>query len=215
MAAAGLWTTPTDLAKWAIALARADNGEESPLMSTASARTMLNPGLGQWGIGIGVEGTGDDRRFDHGGDDWGFKANLVAWPRGERAIVGMANGDDGAEVITELTQAVARAYAWKGVEPRVVEPAALTPDQAREVAGSYGHVATVTVATVTVAAAGVLHVAHVAYAGVTSELIPLGGDRFLAITGGGVLPIRFTRAADGKIASLVSALGTFARDPSA
>ena len=38
MAAAGLWTTPTDLAKWAIALSRAYNGQASPLMPAASAR---------------------------------------------------------------------------------------------------------------------------------------------------------------------------------
>jgi len=205
MAAAGLWTTPTDLAKWAIALARAYNGEESPLMSTASARTMLTPGLGHWGIGIEVQGAGDDLLFEHGGDDWGFKANLVAWPKGERAIVAMANGDGGAEVIAELTQAVAREYGWKGVEPQVIEAVTLTPEQMRELAGSYGHFMRVTVD------AGAL---HVNYAGVTAELIPLGGDKFLTLNGGGGMPISFKRGADGKIASLVSALGqTFARDP--
>jgi CubicO group peptidase (beta-lactamase class C family) len=205
MAAAGLWTTPTDLAKWAVALARAYNGEASPLMSTASARTMLTPGLGHWGIGIEVQGAGDDLRFDHGGDDWGFKANLVAWPKGERAIVGMANGDGGAEVIAELTEAVAREYGWKGVEPVMIEAVTLTPEQMREVAGSYGHFARVSVD------AGAL---HVSYGGVATEMIALGGDKFLALNGGGAVPIRFNRGADGKIASLVSALGqTFARDP--
>lgn len=205
MAAAGLWTTPTDLAKWAIGLARAYDGEPSPLMSTASARTMLTPGLGHWGIGIEVQGAGDDLRFEHGGDDWGFKANLVAWPVGERAITVMANGDGGAQVIAELTQAVAREYGWKGEEPQVIEAATLTPDQMQEVVGGYGHVARVTLD------GGVL---HVSYLGLTTELIPLGDDRFAAPIGADVVRISFNRGADGKIASLSSSLGqTFARDP--
>ena len=204
MAAAGLWTTPSDLANWAIALERAYNGEPSPLMSTASARTMLTPGLGHWGIGIEVQGAGDDLRFDHGGDDWGFKANLVAWPKGERAIVGMANGDGGAEIIAELTQAVARAYGWKGEEAQVIEAVTLTPDRMQEVVGGYGHLVTVT------ANAGAL---QATYAGVTAELIPLGGDKFAALSGGGVVAVDLNRGADGNIVSLTALGQTFARDP--
>jgi CubicO group peptidase (beta-lactamase class C family) len=203
MAAAGLWTTPTDLAKWAIALAQAYNGEQSPLMSTSSARTMLTPGLSHWGIGIEVQGEGDDLRFQHGGDDWGFKANLVAWPKGERAIVAMANGDGGAEVIAELTQAAAREYGWKGVEARVIDAVTLTPQQMNEVTGSYGHQVKVAVEGGSLTSS---------YAGATAELIPVGADKFLALAGDGI-PISFKRGPDGKVASL-SALGqVLARDP--
>lgn len=204
MAAAGLWSTPTDLAKWAIALARAYDGDESPLMAAPSARTMLAPGLGRWGIGIEVQGVGDDLRFQHGGDDWGFKTILFGWPKGERAIVAMANGDNGAEIIGELTQAVAREYGWSGGEPEVIQAVALTPQQMQEVAGSYRQFVKVTLDE------GVL---HVSYAGVTSELIAVGGDKFVALTDNGAVAVDFVRAADGKVTAL-SALGqTFARDP--
>jgi CubicO group peptidase (beta-lactamase class C family) len=202
MAAAGLWTTPTDLAKWAIALARAYNGEESPLTSEESAKTVLAPGLGDWGIGIEVKGARDDLRFDHDRDDWGFKTDLVAWPKGERAIVAMANGDGGGEIIDEFRAAVAREYGWKGEEPEVIEAASLTPERMQEVVGSYAHVVSVSLDE------GVL---HATYQGMPIELLPLGRDKFLALTSGGV-PVSFNRDADGKIASL-SALGqTFARD---
>ncbi len=118
-AAAGLWTTPTDLAKWAIALQNAYAGRPSRLMSKTSARTMLTPGLGKWGLGIEVEGAGDTLRFAHGGDDWGFKAGMVGYLSGGRAIVVMANGDGGLAVIEPLIQAVAREYGWKGLEPKI------------------------------------------------------------------------------------------------
>ena len=116
-AAAGLWTTPTDLAKWAIALQRAYAGQATPLMSRATAKAMLTPGLGKWGLGIGVDGEGDTLRFSHGGDDWGFKAAMVGYLTGGRAVVVMTNGDAGFTVIEPLVRAVAREYGWKGLEP--------------------------------------------------------------------------------------------------
>jgi CubicO group peptidase (beta-lactamase class C family) len=118
MAAAGLWTTPSDLAKWAIALQRAYAGERSPLMTQASARAMLTPGLGDWGLGIQVQGQGETLRFSHGGDDWGYKAQLVGWLSGGRAIVVMANGDGAIAVEEALLRAIAREYGWNGLEPR-------------------------------------------------------------------------------------------------
>ncbi len=198
MAAAGLWTTPTDLAKWAIALERAHNGETSPLMSQASAKTMLTPGLGHWGIGVEVEGQGDDLRFTHGGDDWGFKANLVAWPKGERAIVGMANGDAGMQVVMELMQAVAREYGWSGWSPQIIDAVALSPAQMSDYAGSYGK----GLAKVAVDGGSL----EVSYGGVTVELIALGGDKFLADNDGDTIPVSFIRGSDGKVSGL-SALG--------
>jgi hypothetical protein len=205
MAAAGLWTTPTDLAKWAIALEDAYNGPSTRLMSQATAREMLTPGLGGWGIGVAVAGSGEDLNFSHGGDDWGFKANLVAWPKGGRAVVAMANGDDGMVVVMELMQAVAREYGWKGLEPVVVEKVALTPEQTREVTGAYGHGAAV------ISASG--EGFSIAYQGQKAELVPIGPDRFLADPGGGNVSVKLNRDADGKVASL-SALGvTLGRDP--
>jgi CubicO group peptidase (beta-lactamase class C family) len=205
MAAAGLWTTPTDLAKWAIALEDAYNGTSTKLMSQETARQMLTPGLGGWGIGVAAGGSGDDFSFSHGGDDWGFKANLVAWPKGGRAVVAMANGDDGMVLVAELMQAVAREYGWKGFDPIIVEKVALTPEQTREFTGAYGHGAVV------IAAAG--DGFAIAYQGQKAELIPTGPDRFMADPGGANVDVRLNRGLDGKVTSL-SALGlTLNRDP--
>ncbi len=139
MAAAGLWTTPTDLAKWVIALQHAYDGGSQALLNQATARAMVTPGLGGWGLGIQVDGQGDSLRFSHGGDDWGFKAQLVGWLTGGRGVVVMANGDSGMAVIQPLVQAVARAYGWKGLEPKLIAAASLTDAQMRAFAGRYGH----------------------------------------------------------------------------
>ena len=120
MAAAGLWTTPSDLARWAIALQQANDGRSARLMSQASARAMLTPGLGEWGLGVevdGADGPPDALRFSHGDDDWGFKAFLVGYMNGGRAIAVMANGDDGMAVVQALTSAIARTTAGKASSP--------------------------------------------------------------------------------------------------
>jgi hypothetical protein len=175
-------------------------------MSRASARQMLTPGLGGWGIGVAVSGQGGDLQFSHNGDDDGFKANLVAWPKGGRAVVAMANGDDGMVVLAELMQAVAREYGWKGLAPTMVDAVTLGPAQIQEIAGGYGHgVAVIS----TSESRGLTLTAQ----GSTIELIAEGGDRFLADPGGANVTVKLNRDAAGKIASL-SALGlTLPRDP--
>ncbi|THD81257.1 MAG: class A beta-lactamase-related serine hydrolase [Phenylobacterium sp.] len=205
MAAAGLWTTPTDLAKWAIALQRAHDGRSAKLMSKASARTMLTPGLGDWGIGIAVNGQGDARRFSHGGDDEGFKTTLVGWFTGGRAVVVMANGDDSTPLINEVAQAVAHEYGWKGLEPQVVVPAALSAAQMQDFAGSYGHGAL----KVAVADGRIM----LSYAGQTFEAIPLGGDKFIIDGASQAIPADAVRGPDGKVKG-ISAVGlVLNRDP--
>jgi CubicO group peptidase (beta-lactamase class C family) len=205
MAAAGLWTTPTDLAKWAIALERAYNGASSRLMSKASAQSMLAPGLGNWGLGIELGGSGRDFHFTHGGDDWGFKANFMAWPDGGRAIVVMANGDDGMVVAVELMQAVAREYGWKGLEPTVIDAVAFSAAQAKEVAGSYGH----GLATVSADGSGL----RLTYQGATVELLPQGDDKFIADPGSANVLVKLARGPDGQVKSLAAMGMTVPRDP--
>jgi CubicO group peptidase (beta-lactamase class C family) len=76
MAAAGLWTTATDLARAGLSLQQAHRGEGRTLLSSATARTMLTPSTASDEIGIGffLEGKGAGARFGHGGWDEGFVA---------------------------------------------------------------------------------------------------------------------------------------------
>jgi len=191
MAAAGLWTTPSDLARWTIALERAYNGEPSPLMSQASARDMLKPGLGGWGLGISVDRGTDEMKFGHSGDDWGFKARLIGWPKRERAIIAMGNSDDAFAVIDPLMQAVAREYGWKGLEPQTVTMFELNDEQRNELLGSWGHGA------VKISAEGSKLIGQ--YQGQRFELIPQSPDSLITPSGD---ELRAVRGPDHKIAAL-------------
>src|SRR5258706_14567517 len=66
---AGLWTTPTDLAKWALAITAARGGKPGAILSPATAKAMLTPQAGSVGLGPFVEDSGRAFRFGHGGDN--------------------------------------------------------------------------------------------------------------------------------------------------
>ncbi len=124
MAAAGLWTTAPDLARWAIALARAYNGEPNSIFSTAMARQMISHqvpvappgGTDYWGLGVTVAGQGDSIAFSHGGRDEGFVARAVMWPRLGRGLFILTNGVSGA-LMNEINRAFADLYGH-GAGPR-------------------------------------------------------------------------------------------------
>jgi CubicO group peptidase (beta-lactamase class C family) len=66
-AAAGLWTNPTDLALFMIALGKSYRGEDNSLLSQESAKTMMTRVPNAGGIGIGIDGEGKAFRFRHTG----------------------------------------------------------------------------------------------------------------------------------------------------
>jgi CubicO group peptidase (beta-lactamase class C family) len=112
-AAAGLWTTPTDLAKFAIEVQRALRGPRGAVLTQASAREMTTPvGVGPYGVGLALEKRGEGWYFLHGGSNWGFRCTLIAHLRKGYGVAVMTNGENGGQVATELVERVAAAYKW-------------------------------------------------------------------------------------------------------
>jgi CubicO group peptidase (beta-lactamase class C family) len=79
MAAAGLWTTPSDLARFGIEIQRA-LAAQSKILSREMARQMVTVQKGSWGLGLALEYTGkESARFGHAGGDVGFEALFTAY----------------------------------------------------------------------------------------------------------------------------------------
>ena len=116
-AAAGLWTTPSDLARLAIEVQEAVRGPKGKVLSQASAREMTAPvGTGPYAVGFAVEQRGEGWYFAHGGSNWGFRCLLVAHVRKGYGMVVMTNGDAAGGVIAELEARVASAYGWDSLD---------------------------------------------------------------------------------------------------
>ena len=119
MAAAGLWTTPWDLAQIAIEVARSKAGQSNRVLSPDTVRLMLTPQAGEVGLGFFVDATGKTDRFGHGGADEGFQAVLTAFAATGRGVVVMMNSDNGTPAVQPLIDAIGREYAWPGRTPWV------------------------------------------------------------------------------------------------
>jgi len=119
MAAAGLWTTPTDLAKFAIEIALSRNGKSNKVLSQKSVQEMLTPQPSTEGTGIGFAVPPQiPGQFGHNGADEGFQALLVMNSETGQGIAAMANSDNGVLVADEFLRSVAKEYGWKGERKR-------------------------------------------------------------------------------------------------
>lgn len=112
-AAAGLWTTPSDLARFAIEVQRAIRGPKGAVLTQGSAREMLSAvGAGGFAVGFSIAQRGQGWYFSHGGSNWGFQGNLVAHFRKGYGVAIMTNGDNGGALLAEIEARIAAAYGW-------------------------------------------------------------------------------------------------------
>ena len=136
MAAAGLWTTASDLGRWGVSIMRAYNGATGGPLSPTMVKQMLTPQVevppsfsgpakSHWGLGVELQGAGDSLRFSHGGRDEGFVADLVMWPARRRGIVIMTNGVSGG-LLQEIERAFDAEYGM-ATAPRIEKRLATVP----------------------------------------------------------------------------------------
>jgi CubicO group peptidase (beta-lactamase class C family) len=116
MAPAGLWTTPSDLARYAIEVQRSLSGTSNRVLSAAMVGQMLTPGLNHQGLGPGTGGSAQHPYFTHGGANEGYRCNLVAYNEGDGVVI-MTNGDNGGQLASEIQRSVAREYGWPDFQP--------------------------------------------------------------------------------------------------
>lgn len=114
MAAAGLWTTPTDLAKFVIEVQKSKDGLSNRIISRELIEDMLFSQFGSdWGMGFGITEKGDNAIFQHGGWDEGFVSQLTAYADLGKGIVIMTNKDYLSEMlISEVVNTIAKHYEW-------------------------------------------------------------------------------------------------------
>ncbi len=117
MAAAGLWTTPTDLGRFALALQAGLTHPNGGLLSPAMTEKMLTRQRGDFGLGIGLSGQGRDTAFQFNGGNFGYSCQLFVYTqRGQGAVV-MTNSDSGMLVINEVLRSIAAEYGWPDYRP--------------------------------------------------------------------------------------------------
>ena len=136
MAAAGLWTTPTDLAKFAIEMQLSLAGKSKKVIGKQSAETMTSAFLDNVGLGFFIDKRGDALYFGHGGADEGFRAEMLVNRKLGYGAIAMTNSDNG-EVLREVLRGVAREYGWEEFLPAPHEVIALDAARLDDYVGRY------------------------------------------------------------------------------
>lgn len=132
MAAAGLWTTPSELIQYAIEIQRIFQSKQDGILKYETVVEMLTAGMNNHGLGPGVS----EHTFGHGGADEGFRAQLVAWKNKSYAAVVMVNSDNDS-IIQEVLLAIASEYELPGIAPTIREVVVIPTVDLEKFAGSY------------------------------------------------------------------------------
>jgi hypothetical protein len=120
MAAAGLWTTPTDLAKFAIEVQLTIAGRSNKVLKKETAALMTTAFKDDVGLGFFLEKHGNAVYFGHGGADEGFRAELLVNREKGYGVAVMVNSDNG-QILREVMRAVAQEYGWDEFLPKPYE----------------------------------------------------------------------------------------------
>lgn len=123
LAAAGLWTTPTDLATFALAMASARRGDKDALLSRDLAREMLTPQRDQMGLGFVLRGDDAHGYFAHSGGNVGYVAHFEMLADTGQGIAVMINSDAGLALSPLIMASVAKAYGWPLQDRTEMSPA--------------------------------------------------------------------------------------------
>jgi CubicO group peptidase (beta-lactamase class C family) len=176
MQAAGLWTTPSDLARFAIAMQNSLRESPGGVLKPETARDMVTPVMESAGLGFFIDDEEGAIYFQHGGADEGFQALLIASRDGGYGVAVMANSDNGGAIATEIMRAVALEYGWEGILEDPVEAIEMTAEELTAYEGRYrlgpGEIVSLKIE-------GGALVSRVTLQPTGSRMFPLGKDVFL------------------------------------
>jgi CubicO group peptidase (beta-lactamase class C family) len=113
LSAAGLWATPSDLAKFGIEIMKALKNE-SILLEKKTAELMTTAAYenSSYGLGFATDKCQKGTTFGHGGSNIGYHSNMIFCPNNGSGMVVMQNSDIGRGIRDEVTNAFKETYGW-------------------------------------------------------------------------------------------------------
>ena len=136
-AAAGLWTTPTDLAKYAIEVQQILAGKENGVLSKKTIDQMLTKHKNNWGLGPSLQWEKDSLIFRHGGKNRGFTNEFISFANKGSAVVVMTNADNGGKLIGEILRAVSKKYNWGISNQKIIKTIEIPVEKLKNWVGKY------------------------------------------------------------------------------
>ncbi len=112
-AAGGMWSTPTDLAKFILDIAASYHGNKSGHLGKTLAREMLTRQKNSsFGLGVLVNGRGMNLNFRKGGHNFGYFSEVIMFPNAGKGLAIMVDSEGGAGLINSIMPVIAHDYHW-------------------------------------------------------------------------------------------------------
>lgn len=138
LAAAGMWTTPTDLAKMAIDVQKSLKGTSNNILSTEMTQEMMTRHIGIWGLGWEfMTRDGTPPSFYHSGSNLGFKSVVYGRMDGSEGVAIMVNGESGGDIFFEILAGMSLIYDWEELKPEERAVYDLNAQEIAKFAGDY------------------------------------------------------------------------------
>lgn len=210
----GLWTTPSDLMRWAIEVARAAAGSEPPLLSAALASTMTHRLAANDPVALGtfVWGEGEGRYFWHGGHNEGYLSELIYFPESGQGAAVMTNADGGGSLLRSVLNAIAAQYGWVEYGPLVISRANTDPKILAQLVGRYQATQPTTIDLAITGCGLDVRIESEKFGISSIGVITAPGE--ITLTSQAMTEIRFVPGPDGEITGLHIGSIRFSRQPS-
>ena len=115
-AAAGLWSSASDLARLVIEIEKSAVGQSNKVLTQDTVQKLMlrpvTPALGGAGLGVFLANKGGHLVFMHRGADIGFNGFIIGYPDLGVGAVILTNGDLGKALFEEVLDRIAAAYRW-------------------------------------------------------------------------------------------------------
>lgn len=134
---AGLWTTPSDLAKFVLELQQLSDDQNGQILTSKWGKEMLTPVFGRAALGLFITEFNGERWFRHSGSNQGFKCDFRASFNGGNGVIVMTNSEMGFEICQDIIRAVANVYEWPDMIHDPLKEIAVSPDHLKQYAGDY------------------------------------------------------------------------------
>lgn len=139
IAAAGLWTTPSDIAKYCIHIQNILDNKIVGVLKKETVELMLTRQINNTGLGLALKNESDSLIFGHDGTNAGFTSQMLSFAYKGDAIVIMTNSDNGKAFIDELVTCVSTFYNWNIRKNKIVKPITLQNKDLAIYTGKYAY----------------------------------------------------------------------------
>jgi CubicO group peptidase (beta-lactamase class C family) len=124
MAAAGLWTTASDLALWVIEMQRSLQGKANHVLSPEMTRLMLTAVKNNYGMAVMMGKEAGLLSFSHTGANEGYRNVYIGYETGDGVVI-LTSGDDGSALYPWILRSIATVYKWPAWKAKERTPISL------------------------------------------------------------------------------------------